>query len=183
MGGGYADAVSTGSGSIWLAVAALDLPKGSEGHRLADHRPGFARRDHDERSQSRASPMPSPATTTWVQRSSPHASGRMFPGHGGARSGQATDIDKIVEIAHAKGLKVIEDCSSQSHGAPRQWPPDRHFRRRRRVSTMYPQDPYDGRFRRRGLYARPETFRNALAHADRGKPRWEKDFDDRNPET
>ncbi len=27
-----------------------------------------------------------------------------------------------------------------------------------------------------------EIFRRALAHADRGKPRWRQDFDDRNPE-
>src|ERR1700761_5303194 len=30
MGGGYADAVATGTSSLYIAVAALDLPKGSE---------------------------------------------------------------------------------------------------------------------------------------------------------
>ena len=30
MGGGYADAVATGTASLYIAVAALDLPKGSE---------------------------------------------------------------------------------------------------------------------------------------------------------
>ncbi|MBC3640823.1 DegT/DnrJ/EryC1/StrS aminotransferase family protein, partial [Klebsiella sp. Kps] len=30
MGGGYADAVATGTAALYVAVAALDLPKGSE---------------------------------------------------------------------------------------------------------------------------------------------------------
>ena len=30
MGGGYADAVATGTGAVYVALAALDLPKGSE---------------------------------------------------------------------------------------------------------------------------------------------------------
>src|ERR1043166_1232055 len=30
MGGGYADAVATGTSALYIAVAALDLPKGSE---------------------------------------------------------------------------------------------------------------------------------------------------------
>src|SRR5580704_14933304 len=30
MGGGYADAVATGTASLYVALAALDLPKGSE---------------------------------------------------------------------------------------------------------------------------------------------------------
>src|SRR6185437_2586178 len=30
MGGGYADAVATGTAALYIAVAALDLPKGSE---------------------------------------------------------------------------------------------------------------------------------------------------------
>ena len=31
-------------------------------------------------------------------------------------AGRAAEADKIVEVAHARGVKVLEDCS-QSHGA------------------------------------------------------------------
>src|SRR4051812_25999305 len=106
MGGGYADAVSTGSGSIWLAVAALDLPKGSEvicspitdpgslaaitmnglKPRLADAKPG----NYNMGSEQVAA------------RLGPNVSAIMAV----HASGQATDVDKIVSLAHAKGIKV-----------------------------------------------------------------------------
>jgi perosamine synthetase len=182
MGGGYADAVATGSGSLWLAVAALDLPKGSEvicspitdpgslaaitmnglKPRLADAKPGNYNMGA-EQVAARLGPNVSAVMAV-------HA------------SGQATNIDKIVELAHAKGLKVIEDCS-QSHGARVNGRPIGTFGDIAAFSTMYRKIHMTG-----GsggvVYSRDlKLFRNALAHADRGKPRWEKDFDDRNPET
>ncbi len=182
MGGGYADSVATGTAAIWLAVAALDLPKGSEvlvspitdpgtlaaitlnglKPRLGDAKPGNYNMG-SEQVAARLGPNVSAVMAV-------HA------------SGQATDIDRIVDIAHAKGVKVIEDCS-QSHGARVNGRPIGTFGDIAAFSTMYRKIHMTG-----GsggvVYARDlKVFRNALAHADRGKPRWSADFDDRNPET
>ena len=182
MGGGYADSVATGTASLWLAVAALDLPKGSEvlcspitdpgtlaaitlnglKPRLADAKPG----NYNMGSEQVAA------------RLGPNVSAIMAV----HASGQATDVDRIVSLAHAKGIKVIEDCS-QSHGSRVNGRPIGTFGDIAAFSTMYRKVHMTG-----GsggiVYSRDlKVFRNALAHADRGKPRWEKNFDDRNPET
>jgi dTDP-4-amino-4,6-dideoxygalactose transaminase len=97
-------------------------------------------------------------------------------------TGQATDVDRIVPEAHARGIKVIEDCS-QSHGAQIFGRQIGTFGDIAAFSTMYRKGHMTG-----GsggvVYARNlGTYRNALAHADRGKPRWVENFDDRNPAT
>jgi dTDP-4-amino-4,6-dideoxygalactose transaminase len=47
-------------------------------------------------------------------------------------AGYKPEIDKIVEIAHAHGIKIIED-RSQSHFAKHKAKAGRHFRRHRRI--------------------------------------------------
>jgi perosamine synthetase len=182
MGGGYADAVATGTASIWLAIAALDLPKGSEvlvspitdpgtlgaivlnglTPRLCDTRPG----EYNIGAEQVAARLGPKVSAVCVV----HA------------SGQASGIDGIVELCKPRGVKVIEDCS-QSHGASVHGKPIGTFGDIAAFSTMYRKVHMTG-----GsggvVYSRDlKLFRNALAHADRGKPRWEKDFDDRNPAT
>jgi perosamine synthetase len=182
MGGGYADAVSTGTASIWLAIAALDLPKGSEvivspitdpgtlgaiilnglTPRLADARPDSYNMGCEQ----------------FVARIGPKVSAVCVV----HSAGQATDVDRIVQEAHKRNIRVIEDCS-QSHGASINTRRIGTFGDIAAFSTMYRKVHMTG-----GsggvVYTRDKMiFRNALAHADRGKPRWSHDFDDRNPET
>jgi dTDP-4-amino-4,6-dideoxygalactose transaminase len=181
MGGGYADSVATGSGAVFLAVAALNLPKGSEvlcspitdpgtigaitmnglKPRLMDARPDNYNIGFDE-VFARVTPAVSAVLVV-------HS------------AGQAAPIDRIAPEAKARGLKVIED-SSQSHGAMIMGRPIGTFGDIAAFSTMYRKNHMSG-----GsggiVYSRDlELYRNALAHADRGKPKWLKDFDDRNPE-
>lgn len=182
MGGGYADSVATGTAAVFIAVAALDLPKGSEvivspitdpgtissiimnglKPRLADTR----HNDYNLGAQQvldRLSPAVSAVLVV-------HA------------TGQSTDVDRIVQEAHARGIKVIEDCS-QAHGAQIFGRQVGTFGDIAAFSTMYRKGHMTG-----GsggvVYTRDlDIYRNALAHADRGKPRWLVDFDDRNPAT
>lgn len=180
MGGGYADAVATGTASIWLALAALDLPKGSEvivspitdpgtlgaiilnglKPRLADARPG----EYNIGAEQVAARLTPNVSAVCVV----HA------------CGQAAGVERIVELARPRGIRVVEDCS-QSHGASLHGKPIGSFGDIAAFSTMYRKVHMTG-----GsggvVYSRDlQLFRRALAHADRGKPRWEKDFDDRNP--
>jgi dTDP-4-amino-4,6-dideoxygalactose transaminase len=97
-------------------------------------------------------------------------------------TGRAAEVDRMVVEAHSRGVRVIEDCS-QSHGAQIMGRQVGTFGDVAAFSTMYRKGHMTG-----GcggvVYARDlGIFRNALAHADRGKPRWQSDFDDRNPET
>jgi perosamine synthetase len=180
MGGGYADAVATGTASLYVALAALDLPRGSEvlvspitdpgslaaivlnglKPRLMDSMPGSYNVGPDE----------------FAARITPEVKGAVVV----HAAGQAAPVDKIVEIAHARGIKVLEDCA-QAHFAKLRGRPVGTFGDIAAFSTMYRKAHMTGPSG--GLvYAQDlEVFRRALAHADRGKPRWREDFSDRDP--
>lgn len=181
LAGGYADVVATGTASVFLSIAALALPKGSEVivspitdpgtisaiimnglvPRLADSRPN----DYNmgcEQVLERLGPKVSAVVVV-------HA------------TGQATDVDRMVAETKGKGIRIVEDCS-QSHGAQIMGRPVGTFGDIAAFSTMYRKNHMTG-----GsggvVYSRDrDIFRQALAHADRGKPRWIPGFDDRNPE-
>jgi perosamine synthetase len=180
MGGGYADAVATGTAALFVALAALDLPGGSEVivspvtdpgaisaiilnrlvPRLADSAPGSYNMGPDE----------------FVARLTP-AVRAVVVVHS---LGRPTDVLGIVREAHARGIRVVEDCS-QSHGARVKGRPVGVFGDIAAFSTMYRKAHMTGAS---GgvVYSRDlELYRRALAHADRGKPSWRGDFDDRNP--
>jgi perosamine synthetase len=182
MGGGYADAVSTGTAALYVALAALELPKGSEvlvspitdpgtlsaiilnglKPKLIDSKPGSYNTAADQVAE-RITPA---VSATVIVHS----------------IGQAAEIDKIVEIARARGLKVLEDCS-QSHFAICKARPVGTFGDIAAFSTMYRKahvsGPSGGMIYSRDL----DVFHKAIAYGDRGKPRWRQDFDDRNPST
>jgi len=180
MGGGYADAVATGTSSLYIAVAALNLPKGSEvlvspitdpgslaaivlnglKPRLMDSKPGSYNVGPEQ----------------FAERITPNVTGALVV-HAG---GQAAEIDKIVEIAHAHGIKVLEDCA-QSHGARCRAKPVGTFGDIAAFSTMYRKAHMTGPSGGVVFTKDLELYRLAVAHADRGKPRWREDFSDRDP--
>ena len=182
MGGGYADAVATGTSALYVSVAALDLPKGSEvlvspitdpGTLAAIVLNGLRPRLMDSRPDSY-----NVGPEQLAQRITKNVSAAIIV----HAAGYASEIDKIVEIAHAHGIKIIEDCS-QSHFAKHKAKPVGTFGDIAAFSTMYRKAHMTGASG--GLiYSRNlQAFRNALVHADGGKPRWRDDFDDRNPAT
>ena len=116
QGGGFADAVSTGTAAVYLAVQALKLPAGSEVlvspisdpgtysaiilngliPRLVDSAPGSYNAGPDQIKER--------CTTESKAILLVHA------------AGQPAKIDKISMLAKNLNLKLIEDCS-QAHGA------------------------------------------------------------------
>jgi dTDP-4-amino-4,6-dideoxygalactose transaminase len=182
MGGGYADAVATGTAALYVAVAALDLPKGSEvivspitdpGTLSAVVLNGLRPRLVDSTPDSY-----NVGPEQFAERITPNVSAAIIV----HSAGYAAEIDKIVQIAHERGIKVIEDCS-QSHFAKHKAKPVGTFGDIAAFSTMYRKahstGPSGGLVYSRDL----ELFRSALVHSDRGKPRWRDDFDDRDPST
>ena len=156
MGGGYADAVATGTSSLYIAVAALNLPKGSEvlvspitdpgslaaivlnglKPRLIDSKPGSYNVGPEQ----------------FAERITPNVTGAMIV----HAAGQAAEIDKIVEIAHAHGIKVVEDCA-QAHGALLRAKRVGTFGDIAAFSTMYRKAHMTGPSGRRGLHPRPRA--------------------------
>ena len=182
MGGGYADSVATGTAAVFIAVAALDLPKGSEvivspitdpgmisavimnglRPRLADTRPN----DYNMGVQQ------------FLDRLTPEVSAVIVV----HATGQSTDVDRIVHETHARGIRVIEDCS-QSHGAQIFGRQVGTFGDIAAFSTMYRKGHMTGGSGGVVYTRNLDVFRKALAHADRGKAQWLPEFDYRNPGT
>jgi dTDP-4-amino-4,6-dideoxygalactose transaminase len=181
MGGGYADGVATGTSALYIALAALNLPKGSEvivsaitdpGTLSAIILNGLTPRIADSRPESYNMGL-----AEFIARIGPKVTGLVVV----HSIGQAvSEIGEIVEEARHRGIKILEDCS-QSHGARVMGRPVGSFGDIAAFSTMYRKAHMTGPSG--GIvYARDiELFRIALAHADRGKPRWRDDFDDRDP--
>jgi perosamine synthetase len=180
LGGGYADAVATGTVAVFLALAALNLPKGAEvicspitdpgtlsaiimnglTPRLADTAPGSYNMDVE---QFRQRITPSVKAVVVV-----HALGR------------PADIEAIVACAAEHGIRVVEDCS-QAHGASVRGRQVGTFGDIAAFSTMYRKAHITGASGGVVFSRNLELHRMALAHADRGKPRWIAGFDDRDP--
>jgi perosamine synthetase len=181
MGGGYADAVATGTASLFVAIAALALPKGSEVLVSSIGDPGTL----SAIVLNGLKPRLLDARPNGYNTGTAEISTRIGPGVTGLvlvhSIGQAVqEVEEIVAEAHEHNIKVLEDCS-QSHGARVGGKPVGAFGDIGAFSTMYRKahmaGPSGG-----VVYARDlELFRLALAHADRGKPRWRDDFDDRDP--
>tara|TARA_R110001606_G_scaffold363289_1_gene517306 strand:+ start:16249 stop:17496 length:1248 start_codon:yes stop_codon:yes gene_type:complete len=181
MGGGFADAVATGTASIFVALAALGLPKGSEvlvspitdpgtlsaiimcGHvpKLIDTGPdGF---NIDEESvMARISKDVGALVCV-------HSLGRAI-----------AEIEAICRLCHAHGVKVLEDCS-QSHFATIDGQLVGTFGDIAAFSTMYRKNHISGASGGIVYTKDQNLYHQALAHADRGKPRWLEGFDDRDP--
>lgn len=180
MGGGYADAVATGSGAVFIALAALNLPKGSDvlvspitdpGTISAITMNGLVPRLVDSQPNSYNINVDTISSRLNNQTSA------ILVVHA---TGQAVQMEKIVTLARQHKIKIIEDCS-QSHGAHIFGKPVGSFGDIAAFSTMYRKNHITG-----GsggvVYTRDlDIFRQALAHADRGKPRWLENFDDRDP--
>lgn len=180
MGGGYADAVATGTASLYIAVAALDLPPDSEVivspitdpgtvssiilnrlvPRIADSEPGTYNMGPEQ----------------FVSRITPKTRAVMLV----HSLGRAADVAGVVKEAHARGIRVIEDCS-QSHGARVKGRPIGNFGDIAAFSTMYRKAHMTGGAGGVVFSSDIDLHHRALAMADRGKPSWRPDFDDRNP--
>jgi dTDP-4-amino-4,6-dideoxygalactose transaminase len=182
MGGGYADAVATGTSALFIAVAALDFPKGSEvlvspitdpGTLAAITLNGLKPRLIDSRPGSY-----NVGLQQFIERITPNVTGAVIV----HAAGQAVEIDKIVDAARTNNIKIVEDCA-QAHFAKLHGRAVGTFGDIAAFSTMYRKAHMTGAS---GgiIYSRDlELFHNAVAHADRGKPRWREDFDDRDPST
>ena len=178
--GGYADAVATGTAALYVALAALQLPRGSHvavspitdpgtinaiilngcAPLLIDAVPGSYNAGPD---QFRQRLTPETRAVVLV-----HAAGLAAP------------VDKFLPIARERGIKVLEDCS-QSHGARLHGKQIGTFGDIAAFSTMYRKNHATGGCG--GVVFTPDErlYQSVRAFADRGKPFWQPGFNDKDP--
>jgi dTDP-4-amino-4,6-dideoxygalactose transaminase len=181
MGGGHANAVSSGTAAIYIGLAALQLPKGSEviispvtdsgsltpiilqGHVpvLADSRPSSYNIGVQE-FLDRVTPRTRAVLVV-------HAAGE-----------PVQDMDELVREAHRRGIAVLEDCS-QATGAEWRGQKVGTFGDIAAFSTMYRKNLAAGASSGLVFTRRHDLHCLALGHSDRGKPLWRTDLDFRNP--
>jgi dTDP-4-amino-4,6-dideoxygalactose transaminase len=180
LGDGYADAVASGTVALYVALAALEIPPGREVLVSPITDPGSLAAII----LNRLTPRLVDAEPGSYNISAESFAARVGPNVGAAMIvhsvGQAAPIDVIAAEARRHGIAVLEDCS-QSHGARRQGRKIGTFGEIAAFSTMYRKASVAG-----GtsgvVYTRDLALhRQALAYADRGKPRWRDDYDDRDP--
>lgn len=180
MGGGYADAVATGTGAIYVALAALDLPKGSEVilSPVTASSPlscivlqGLVPVVADSRPDSY-----NMGVEQFLERVTPRTSAVLAVHLGG----EPLEMDRLVAEASRRGIKVLEDCS-QAPGAV--WKGQRvgSFGDIAALSTMYRKNLISGSSGGLVFTRDRELYRKALAHADHGKPTWRTDLNLKDP--
>lgn len=183
LGGGFADAVATGTASVYVALAALECPPGSEVILspvtdsgplacivlqglipvLADSAAGSYNTSLDE-----------------IRKKVTRETSAILLVHTGGEP--VPEVEAICAFAAERGIRVLEDCS-QAIGARLGGRITGTFGDIAAFSTMYAKNlsvPGSGGL----VYAKTEElYRKVRSHADRGKQAWRSDLDQRNPET
>lgn len=180
LGGGYADSVATGTAAVYVAIAALGLPKGAEVLVSPITDPGSVNAIiHAGLKPKLMDTYPGSynvGVEEVVSRIGPNTRAALIV----HAAGQACEIDAIVRECHSRDVRVVEDCS-QAHMARWKGRPVGTFGDIAAYSTMYRKASISG-----GaggvVYTRDQDlFYMALAHADRGKTPWVEGFDDKDP--
>jgi dTDP-4-amino-4,6-dideoxygalactose transaminase len=180
IGGGYSKAVSSGTAACFVAIASLDLPKGSEIiiSPVTDSGPlnaiimlGFKPVLADSAPNSY-----NIGVNQFLDRITQNTSA-LFAVHTG---GEPLDISNITKEAHKRGIKVIEDCS-QAPGAIHRENKVGSYGDVAAFSTMYRKTLTAGASG--GIvYTKDKfTYNNILAHSDRGKQPWRTDINQSDP--
>tara|TARA_R110001592_G_scaffold175466_1_gene414591 strand:- start:11932 stop:13146 length:1215 start_codon:yes stop_codon:yes gene_type:complete len=180
MGGGYTVAVATGTASVYVALASLELTKNSEViiSPVTDAGPlnsiilqGLIPVVSDS--------APNSYNTDWSQIESKitDKTSCIMLVHCG---GLPIDAEHIVREAHKRGIKVLEDCS-QAPGAKHKGKRVGYFGDIMATSTMYRKNiasPGSGGL----IFCKDESlYHKVLAYSDRGKPLWSEDYVERDP--
>lgn len=181
MGGGYTNAVATGTGAIYVALAALELTPHSHIVMSPITDPGtFNAAVLQGFCVSLADTEPNSMNTSWQQIEkvlTPQTSAIILV----HATGVAADIKTIATNAKARGIRLLEDCS-QSPGAHCDGQKLGTFGDIAALSTMYRKSLASGGSG--GLvFTRDRALHfKSLAYGDRGKDFSSDDYQERNAE-
>jgi len=180
QGGGYADAVASGTSAIYLALQALELEKNCEvivspvtdpgsvsPIIISDYTPVIADAGKDSFNVN---------VDTFEKVITPKTKAAVLTHSGG----HPIDIDPIVEVAKSKNIKIIEDCS-QAHGALYKDKKVGRFGDIAAFSTMFSKIHATGGCGGLVYTENKNLYRLIRSFADRGKPFHQSDFDPKAP--
>jgi len=178
---GYADAVSSGTAGLYVALSTLQLNEGDEVIIPPVTDPGAVSAvilnrlcpvliDSDVGSFNMS-------PSEFKKAISPRTKAVMVAHIGGLPA----EIDKICRIAESRNIKVIEDCS-QSHGTLFDSKRVGTFGDIAVFSTMFSKNHSTGGCGAVVYTQNEEYYWNLRSRADKGKPFHNKEFDPKNPE-
>ncbi len=179
-GGGYADAVSSGTAALYVALAALELPKGSEViiSPVTDSGPlnaiillGLIPVVADSAPRSFNS-----TEKEFAERITDRTSAILAVHTGGEPLG----MKAIAKLAKDRNIKLLEDCS-QATGASVGGQKIGTFGDIAAFSTMYRKNLAAGASGGIVYTKDLELYRKAIAYADRGKQPWRTDINQNDP--
>lgn len=180
MGGGSADAVATGTAALFVALAALELPQGSDVLVSPVTDPGTLSAIILNRLRPKLMDSAPGSFNVDVRSVESRIDSRTSAVVIVHNFGRAVEMPAVMDVARRAGIPVVEDCS-QSHGARVAGQPVGSFGDIAAFSTMYRKIHMTGASGGVVFSRDVDLFHRATAHADRGKPRWQEDFDDRDP--
>jgi perosamine synthetase len=180
MGGGQTDAVASGTAALYVAVGSLNLPEKSEVLVSSISDPGtynaIILNGHVPKLVDTA-PKSYNISLEQVADAISSNTRALLVVHA---VGEPIDMVPIMQFANEKNIYVIEDCS-QAHGASING---------KLVGTYGHISAFSTGFKKNHVtngsggivYSNDiEFFQTAVALADRGKPIWRTDYDDRDP--
>lgn len=180
LGGGYADAVATGTVSLYIALSALELPKGSEViiSPVTDSGPlnaiillGLMPVVAD------SAPKSFNSSAKEFEQKITNNTSAILAVHTG---GEPLDIEPIAKLAKSKNIKLLEDCS-QATGASANGKKIGTFGNIAAFSTMYRKNLAAGASGGIVYTKDLDLYRKAIAYADRGKQLWRTDINQNDP--
>jgi perosamine synthetase len=178
--GGYADAVNTGTAALFVALAALQLPAGSHVIVSPITDPGTINAIILNQLVPVLADCSPNSYNVGAEQFAERISDKTRAAIIVHAAGRAAPIDSITEIARERGILILEDCS-QAHGAKLNGRKVGSYGDIAAFSTMYRKAHATGSCGGVVFTTSEERYRLVRAYADRGKPFWEKDFNDKDP--
>jgi len=175
QGGGFADAVSSGSSAVYLALKALDIKPGSDVIVSPVSSPGgimpVALQDIKLIIPDSAPNSFNVSPEEFEKSITPKTRAAVLTHLGG----HAIDLDPISEIAKSKGIKIVEDFS-HAHGATYKGKKVGNFSDIAAASTMFSKTLSSGANGGIIYTRKEELYRKVRSLADRGKPFFEPNY-------
>jgi dTDP-4-amino-4,6-dideoxygalactose transaminase len=169
LGGGYADAVNSGTSAVYVALRSLDLEPFTEVIVPPISDPG----GFMPVPLMNCIPIPADSVPGSYNTSAEQIAARITPRTSAILiahiAGIPVEMDAVMELAKSKGIRVVEDCA-QAHGATYHGKPVGTFGTVAAFSTMFGKHHATGG---QGgvVFSRDEqVYWSARRAADRGKP-------------
>jgi len=169
MGGGYADAVNSGTNAVYVALRALEIEPGAEVIVPAISDPGGVM----PVALCNCVPIPADCAPGSYNIGAEQIEARLTARTAAIVvahiSGIPADMDPIVDLARSRGIPVIEDCA-QAHGAIYKGRKVGNFGEAAAFSTMFGKHHASGGQGGIVFTRNEELYWKVRQYADRGKP-------------